>query len=177
MLRGQELSAPHMTKFSSFLLAVLLGISTAAQNDRHQEPGVPDAESPVSPELKAQLIALRDAALADDYAYKQVSHLTENIGPRPSGSPQSVKGAQYVADEMRSLGLEVHLEDVKVPHWVRGAETAELIDFPGQPPNTSQHIVVTSLGGSTSTPADGLIAEIVVVRNFHELAALGRDKV
>ena len=61
----------------------------------------------MSADLKQQLVALRNAALTDDYAYKQVAHLTENIGPRPSGSAQSVKAAQYVADEMRSLGLEV----------------------------------------------------------------------
>jgi Zn-dependent M28 family amino/carboxypeptidase len=131
----------------------------------------------LSPDLKQQLIALRDAALGDDYAYKQVAYLTENIGPRPSGSAQSVKAAQYVADQMRSLGLEVRLEEVKVPHWVRGAESAELIDFPGQVPNTTQRMFVTSLGGSTSTPADGLTAEVVVVRNFSELASLGHSKV
>ncbi|HST11042.1 MAG TPA: M28 family peptidase, partial [Terriglobales bacterium] len=135
------------------------------------------AETSLAPELKAQLVALRDAALADDYAYQQVAHLTENIGPRPSGSPQSVKAAQYVADEMRKLGLEVKLEEVKVPHWVRGTETAELVDFPGRTQNTQQHIVVTSLGGSSSTPADGLTAEVVVVRSLYELSTLGREKV
>jgi carboxypeptidase Q len=36
---------------------------------------------------------------------------------------------------------------------------------------------LTALGGSSSTPADGLIAEVVVVNNFDELKALGRDKV
>jgi Iap family predicted aminopeptidase len=131
----------------------------------------------LAPELKRQLLALRDAALEDDYAYKQVAHLTENIGPRPSGSAQSVKAAQYVADEMRNLGLEVRLEEVKVAHWIRGTETAELVDYNGQTPSTLQHIMVTSLGGSTSTPADGLTADVMVVRNFNELSALGRNKV
>lgn len=131
----------------------------------------------ISPGLKEQLIALRDAALADDYTYQQVAHLTENIGPRPSGSAQSVLAAQYVAEEMRKLGLEVRLEEVRVPHWVRGSESAELVEFPGQSPKTTQRIVVTALGGSTSTPADGLTADVVVVRNFSELTALGRSKV
>jgi len=144
---------------------------------RRQSNPVAQAEGVLSPDLKQQLIALRDAALADDYAYKQVAYLTENIGPRPSGSAQSVKAAQYVADQMRSLGLEVRLEEVKVPHWVRGAETAELVDFPGQVPNTAQRVFVTSLGGSSSTPSDGLTAEVVVARNFSELDSLGRAKV
>ena len=35
-------------------------------------------ETALSPELEDQLVALRDGALADDYAYKQVAFLTEN---------------------------------------------------------------------------------------------------
>jgi len=161
-------------------IAVVASVAALAASGQGQAPNrrlTPAAETVLSPEVKQQLIALRDAALTDDYAYKQVAHLTENIGPRPSGSAQSVKAAQYVADEMRSLGLEVRLEEVKVPHWVRGAETAELIDFPGQVPNTVQRVFVTSLGGSSSTPAAGLTAEVVVVRNFSELVSLGRGKV
>jgi len=37
--------------------------------------------------------------------------------------------------------------------------------------------VVTALGGSTSTPADGLTADVVVVNDFDELQALGHDEV
>src|SRR5215470_17517965 len=162
------------------LVASTLVIASPRQDhsgNRHQRSLAGDSGGALSPELKQQLIALRDAALADDYAYRQVAHITENIGPRPSGSAQSVKAAHYVADEMRSLGLEVRLEEVKVPHWVRGTETAELVEYAGQVPSTAQHMVVTSLGGSSSTPADGLTAEVVVVRNFNELASLGRDKV
>jgi len=133
-----------------------------------------EAGAALSPQLTRELIALREAALADDYAYRQVAHLTENIGPRPSGSPQAQQAAEYVAHELRELGLEVRLEEARVPHWVRGAETAELIEFPGQTPKTSQKIVVTALGGSTSTPTEGISADVVVVRDFDQLTALGR---
>jgi hypothetical protein len=143
-----------------------------------QNPSRPNSsDSAFSPELIHQLMTIRDAALADDYALRQVAYLSENIGPRPTGSVQAQRAAEYVADEMRKLGLEVRLEEVKVPHWMRGAETAELVEYPGQVPRTSQKIVVTALGGSTATPADGLTAEVVVVRNFEELTALGRSKV
>src|SRR5215831_13467456 len=94
--------------------------------NRHPRSRTGDAQGALSPELKQQLIALRDAALADDYAYKQVAHITENIGPRPSGSAQSKAAVDYVANALRELGLEVQLEEVKVPHWVRGVESAEL---------------------------------------------------
>ncbi len=99
--------------------------------------------------LLEELAAIKAAALSDDYAYRQVAHLTENIGPRPSGSPQAKAAVDYVAAELRQLGLEVHLEEVKVPHWVRGAETAELTEYAGQAPGTTQKIVLTALGGST----------------------------
>jgi carboxypeptidase Q len=134
-------------------------------------------ESTLPKALATELIALRDAALADDYAWRQVAHLTQNIGPRPSGSAQAKQASEYVADEMRKLGLDVRMEEVRVPHWVRGQETAELTDYAGKVPGTSQKIVVTALGGSTATAADGLTAEIVVVRNFDELSALGRSQV
>jgi carboxypeptidase Q len=162
----------------SKVVPILLLGSLLALNLMAQSPSRPNSsDSAFSPELIHDLITIRDAALADNYAFRQVAHLTENIGPRPSGSAQAQQAAQYVAEEMRKLGLEVRLEEVKVPHWVRGSETAELVEFPGQVPKTSQKIVVTALGGSTATPTDGITAEVVVVRNFEELNALGRSKV
>jgi len=129
------------------------------------------------PQLLSELEVIKTAALADDYAYRQLAHLTENIGPRPSGSPQAKAAADYVAAELRKLGLEVQLEEVQVPHWVRGAEKAELVEYAGQVPGTTQKIVLTALGGSTSTGAEGIVADVVVVNNFDELKALDRDQV
>ena len=129
------------------------------------------------PLLLQQLSAIKAAAINDDYAYRQIAHLTENIGARPTGSPQASAAAEYVAGELRKLGLEVRLQPVTVPHWVRGAETAALVEYPGMVPNTTQRIVLTALGGSSSTPADGLTADVVTVDSFDELTALGREKV
>jgi Zn-dependent M28 family amino/carboxypeptidase len=129
------------------------------------------------PELVTDLDALRDAALTDDYAYKVLARLADNIGPRPDGSPQAEAAVQYVADQLRSLGLEVRLEDVKVPRWIRSTETAELVEYPDQVPGTKQKIVLTALSGNTPTAKDGLTAEVVVVNNFTELEALGRARV
>ncbi len=135
------------------------------------------AQQNFPPLLMQQLSAIKSVALNDDYAYRQAAHLTENIGPRLAGSPQATAAANYVADELRHLGLQVHLEPVTVPHWVRGAEAAELVEYPAMVPGTTQKIVLTALGGSTSTPSDGITAEVITVDNFEELQALGRDKV
>jgi Zn-dependent M28 family amino/carboxypeptidase len=142
-----------------------------------QPPASQAEQENFPPRLLEELSAIKAAALSDDYAYRQVAHLTENIGPRPSGSLQAKAAVDYVAGELRQLGLDVHLEEVKVPHWVRGAETAELIEYAGQAAGTTQKIVLTALGGSTSTPAEGINADVVVVNNFDELKALGQDRV
>ena len=155
-----------MNKFRlGFLVLALLLLSPA----RAQQT----SSSAYSPQLLEEMKRLQQAALADEYALKQVAYLCNNIGPRLSGSPQAARAVEYVADEMRKLGLEVRLEKVMVPHWVRGAETAELVQFPGMAAGTTQKLAVTALGGSVATPADGIVAPVVVVNNFAELAALG----
>ena len=133
--------------------------------------------SPYSAKTLTELKQLQQAALKSDYAWRQTAHLSNNIGPRLTGSAQAEKAVEYVAAELKALGLEVRLEKVTVPHWVRGEETAALVEFPGMAPNTTQKIVLTALGASVATPATGLTAEVVVVRNFDELQALGADKV
>lgn len=130
-----------------------------------------------SSQLTAELKQLQDAALKSDYAWNELAHITNSIGPRPAGSVQATFAAQYVAEEMRKLGLDVKLEKVTVPHWVRGEENGALVSYPGMAPGTTQKVVLTALGGSEATPADGLTADVVVVNNFDELTALGHDKV
>jgi carboxypeptidase Q len=140
-----------------------------------RQPAAAGATLP--PALIQELTAIRDAGLTDDYAYRQVAHLTENIGARPVGSPQAQTAIEYVAGEMKKLGLEVRLEPVQARHWIRGLETAELVEFPGQAPGTTQKVVLTALGGNHPTPPEGITAEVVVVNNFAELDRLGRNNV
>jgi hypothetical protein len=155
----------------SILLLVPLGIQGTSQ--RRQPPGV----QAFPQELESQLIRIHKAALDSGYSYAELAHLTENIGPRISGSPQAAAAVEYVAGELKRLGLDVRLEPVSVPHWVRGAESGELTQFPGQVPGTTQKIVLTALGGSVATPANGITADVIVVDDFAQLARLGRERV
>ena len=159
-----------MKSLYRIVLILLLTAAVFAQRN-FQQP------APYPPQLAAELKQLQEAALKSDYAWEQLAHLTNNIGPRPAGSAQANFAAQYVAGELRKLGLEVRLEKVTVPHWVRGEETAALVEFPGMAPGTTQKIVLTALGGSIATPAQGITAEVVVVNNLDELSALDHDKV
>lgn len=156
----------------TIVVALCLTVAAAALQRRN---ALPAYDYP--PQLVNEMKQLQQAALKNDYAYNQVAHLCNNIGPRLSGSPQAEQAVKYVAEELRKLGLEVQLQKVMAPHWVRGAETGALVEFKGQAPGTSQKIVLTALGGSVATPANGLIAPVVVVKDFEELTALGREKV
>lgn len=130
-----------------------------------------------TPEQLSTMERLRDAAMKDPYALDELRHLTDNIGPRLSGSPQAQQAVDYVAGEMRALGAEVTLEKATVPHWVRGVEKGEIVSWPGQTPGTTQKVVLTALGGSVATPPEGLLAGVVVVDNWQQLHALTPDAV
>jgi Zn-dependent M28 family amino/carboxypeptidase len=169
----------HRKRCARLLLAVSVAVLFSVGADTPAQLSRPSAAQPVqySPQFVSEIKKVQQAAFESDYAYRQLAHLSNNIGPRLSGSPQAQTAVEYVAAELRKLGLEVQLEKVMVPHWVRGEETGALTDYPGMSPGTTQKIVLTALGGSVATSNEGLTAEVVVVNNFDELQALGRDRV
>src|SRR5256885_16691954 len=166
-----------------FLVGVgflVIALSALAQNVPSEEtPSPTPTATPVvfSAQTLSDLKRLQQAALSSDYAYRQVAHLSNNIGPRLSGSAQAAKAVEYVAGELRAIGCEVQLEKVMVPHWVRGEETAALVQFPGMAENTTQKILLCALGDSVATPKEGITADVVTAKNFDELKAMPRDKV
>jgi carboxypeptidase Q len=171
-------SALHFALFAGMLcVCVQLAV---AQNAPSNQPGILDrlnarlggGPGAWTPDQIVTMQKLRDAAMRDDYALRELRHLTDNIGPRLSGSPQAQQAVEWVAGEMRALGAKVTLEKAMVPHWVRGAETAELVSWPGQAPETTQKVVLTALGGSVATPSDGITADVVSVDDFQALRAL-----
>jgi carboxypeptidase Q len=166
-------------RFALFLL-FLIPASSYGQVKRSQDAVPQEAEAAkraFPAQLRSELVQIRDAALQDDYAYRELEHLSDSIGPRPSGSPQADAAVHYVADELRKLGLEVHLEPVTVPRFVRGSDSAELVEYPGQVTGTTQKIYITALYGNAPTPEGGITGEVIVAHDFAELRALGREKV
>ena len=170
--RGDSMT--FFARIAAAALAIALPLSLTAQMRPTDNA---DATKRYSPQMLADLARLRDAAMKSDYAYHQLAHLTENIGPRLTGSAQANQAVDYVAAELRKLGADVRTEEVMVPHWVRGVETGEVVAWPGQAPGTTQKLVLTALRGSTATPAEGMTGEIVAVSTFDELQALGRKGV
>lgn len=115
----------------------------------------------------AQLIA---AAASDDFAWRRLAEMTDTFGARLSGSDNLERSIVWAADMMRRDGFQnVHLEPVMVPRWVRGRERADIVDPP-------QHeLSILGLGGSVSTPPEGLEGEVLLVDSFEELRRRGAD--
>jgi Iap family predicted aminopeptidase len=112
------------------------------------------------------------AALADNGGYNRLAYLTTRIGNRLSGSASLDRAIEWLAAQMKADGLSnVQTQPVKVPHWVRGAESAQVV----RPIQRS--ISMLGLGPSVATPAEGITAPVVVVASFAELESLGADKV
>src|SRR6185295_2171877 len=112
------------------------------------------------------------AATADRGGYDKLAYLTTRIGNRLSGSSGLERAIAWVAEQMKTEGLEnVHTQPVKVPHWVRGLESAQVVSPVERPIN------MLGLGGSVATPRDGVTAPVIVVGSFDELEALGAEKV
>jgi carboxypeptidase Q len=105
------------------------------------------------------------AARADRGAYAKLAYLTDHIGNRISGSAALGRAIAWAAQAMKDDGHDVHTEKVMVPHWVRGAETAELVAPVARP------LRVLGLGGSVATPKAGITAPVVVVHDWAELDA------
>lgn len=109
--------------------------------------------------------------LGKSEAYETLAHLTDDIGPRLSGSKGAEQAVQWTTQQFKEWGIDVRNEKVMVPHWVRGVETATLVS------HNDRTIVLTALGGSVATPDDGITADLIEVSSFDELAKLGREKI
>ena len=115
---------------------------------------------------------LIDAALADNEGYARLTWLCYRIGNRLSGSASLDKAIAWSVEQMKAAGLtNVRVIPTKVPHWVRGAESARML----APLDKPLHML--GLGMSVGTPPGGITADVVAVSDFDQLDKLGRDKV
>jgi hypothetical protein len=120
-------------------------------------------------DVSKQIISM---ALADQDGYAKLSYLCDRIGNRLSGSDSLNAAIEWAAAQMKRDGLEnVATQAVKVPHWVRGREDAEILKPVRHP------LTMLGLGGSVATPPEGITADVVPVSSFNALNALDREKV
>lgn len=129
----------------------------------------------VNKEDSLMIRKIYDAALLNGKSYDWLDHLSNEIGGRLSGSPEAELAVKYTEAELKKLGLDkVWLQPVMVPKWTRGVKEYAYIETA---PGISSTTNICALGGSVPTPAGGLKAHVVEVRDFEELKTLGREAV
>ncbi|XP_071943140.1 carboxypeptidase Q-like [Antedon mediterranea] len=96
--------------------------------------------------------------------YTRLADFVDTFGSRIAGSKNLENAIDYMLNTMKKAGLEnVHGENVTVPHWVRGNESATMLE------PRHYKIAMMGLGSSIGTPEQGLTAEVLVVHSFDEL--------
>lgn len=102
--------------------------------------------------------------------WQELATFVDKFGPRFTGTQTLEDAIDYVLNKSISLGLDnVHGESVTVPHWVRGSESATLL----QPRH--QDLALLGLGFSVGTPEEGITANAVVVNSFAELKKRAKE--
>ncbi|MFV1988150.1 MAG: M20/M25/M40 family metallo-hydrolase, partial [Gemmatimonadota bacterium] len=111
------------------------------------------------------------AALTDELGWEKLTYLTTQIGHRLSGSSGLERAIAWADETMRAEGLDVTLQPVMVPHWVRGEESARVVA------PVERRLAILGLGNSVGTGGETIEAPVVVVGSFDELEMLGREAV
>lgn len=115
-------------------------------------------------------------ALVDGKSYPMLEYLSTKIGARLSGSPGAAAAVEWSRHVMEDFGFDsVWLQPVMVPHWVRGQK--EIARIVNSRKLGTVDLNVCALGGSVGTGPEGIVAQVVEVKTFEELAQLGTDKV
>ncbi|MFI4974012.1 MAG: M28 family peptidase [Caulobacterales bacterium] len=129
-------------------------------------PQVSAADPPAADPLRAGAEAVRDQALSDTTAYALVESLSTEIGPRLAGSEAAARARDWGVARLKALGFQnVHVEPFPITAWSRGAESAEVLSpFP-------QKLTIIGLGGSVSTPSEGVEGEVALFHTYADLLA------
>ncbi|XP_016053951.1 PREDICTED: carboxypeptidase Q [Miniopterus natalensis] len=155
------------------LLLTLVGAHLLSLNSGKAVYGR-DAQKRTFQEIKEEIARYGDVAKAiidlavygkaQNRSFERLALLVDTTGPRLSGSENLEKAIQIMYRNLKEDGLEnVHLEQVKIPHWQRGEESALMLE-----PRV-QKMAILGLGSSIGTPPEGIIAEVLVVTSFDEL--------
>lgn len=113
---------------------------------------------------RSAAVSLTGAAMVHNGAFDFARELSDRVGARLAGSAGADRAVDWAMKAMQRAGLSnVRKEPVRVPRWIRGEESAELLTPATQP------LKVAALGNSVGTPAGGLDAEVVEVTSLDEL--------
>ncbi len=123
-------------------------------------------------EVRENVERLIQQGLDDTVGYTFVRDLTTKVGPRLAGSEAEERARSWATAELAELGFaNVRTEPFEIPYWSRRVDRASIVS------PAPQAMVITALGGSTSTPQGGVEAEVIRFESMNELRATSTDVV
>ena len=147
-----------------------LPLPTASEDGPTVDAPTTASTAPAPPPLEAKYVdaANKLTALAEDdtRAWDRLAYVADTFGHRLSGSEALERTIDWAVKTMAEDGLsDARREEVMVPHWVRGEESARILSPRERP------LPVLGLGMTVGTPKRGITAEVVVVADLDELEA------
>jgi len=150
---------------SLLVLSAAVILPSCSQSDAQKALNSGQAKvAPLKADLSPELKTLITESRTGTHGYDITESLTTEIGARLAGTPEEARARDWAVAKFKAIGLEnVRVEPFTIPGWVRGVETAEILaPYP-------QNMVITSLGGSVATPAQGIKAKIAYFESFEAL--------
>jgi carboxypeptidase Q len=131
-------------------------------------------QTPHAQSDSAVIASIYNEVMLHGECYENLKYLCKNIGHRLAGSESAQRAIDWgKATLEKSAADNVFLMPVEVPHWTRGS-----FEYGGYTLSGNQkEVALTALGGSVGTDGKRITAEIVEVKSFDELKALGEEKV
>ena len=112
---------------------------------------------------RAALVKITGEGLLESHAFEYLTQLSDEVGARVTGSPQSKRAVDWSLAKMRAIGLEnVHAEKFQIWRgWTRGTAEAELTD------PIQRRLTVDAMGWTGSTPPGGAQGEVDTANVFN----------
>jgi carboxypeptidase Q len=87
------------------------------------------ANAPADDAMTSRLEAVAGAGMIGGHTFNYLTQLSDEVGPRVTGSPEAARAVQWGVDTMKAMGLEnVHAEHYQLwKGWTRGVTDAGLV--------------------------------------------------
>jgi len=117
---------------------------------------------PPNDATQSALVQIAGNAAMNTRAFQFLTELSDDIGPRLTGSPQDHKAEEWGIAQMKSIGLQsVHTENYPVwKGWTRGVAEASILA------PTPRKLNPAAMGWTGSTPPGGVDGELLPANVF-----------
>lgn len=111
---------------------------------------------------RTALVKIAGEGLVESHTFEYLTQLSDDVGARVTGSPQSQKAVDWSLAKMRAMGLEnVHAEKFQIWRgWTRGNASGELTE------PIHRKLNVDAMGWTGSTAPAGAEGELVTANVF-----------